>query len=135
MKIEQIKEIDNKDAGDAGKVSETINAMVRAINTLSVKGIDLTNNIRADVAEVVTGVGLNKSGAWEISNKYFPLSPKAVLLGQFLPQNVGANYFTSSSFTPNIWWKMGAGNSIIEVYYTSTASTTNKATITLIILY
>lgn len=135
MKIETIKEITIKEGEDLANLVDSINTIVRSINNLSNRGVDLGFNLKADVVTVTTGVGLNARSAWEIKNKFFPLIPKAVFIGKFLPQNVKANYFTDSGFTPAIWWDITSGNSTIEVSYTSPSVAANKAEITLIILY
>lgn len=135
MKIETIQEITVKEGETLENLVDSINRIIRATNTLSSKGIDLSFNLRADVVTVTTGTGLNKNGAWVLRNNFYPSVPKAVFIGKFLPQNVKANYFTDPGFTPTIWWDIGSGNSTIEVTCTSPSSSTNKAAITLIILY
>lgn len=136
MKIEQLQEISAKESESPENIVDKINSLVRAMNSLSNNGADLSYNIRADIVSVTTGINLSNTGAWAIKNKFYPAIPKAVFIGQFLPQNPKADYFAVDPFfTPNIWWQMGIGNSILEVKYTSSVSTTNKATITLIILY
>lgn len=135
MKIETIKEITVKEGEDLNNLVDSINTIIRSMNNLANRGVDLGYNLKADVVTVTTGVGLNTRSAWEIKNKFFPLMPKAVFIGKFLPQNVKANYFTDSNFTPAIWWDITSGNSTIEVSYTSPSVAANKAEITLIILY
>ncbi len=135
MKIEAIKELSVKEGENPNNIVETLNTVIRSINSLSNKNVDLGFNLKADVVTVTTGVGLNIRSAWEIKNKFFPAIPKAVFIGKFLPQNVASDYFTDTNFTPAIWWDLKSGNSIVEVTYSSPYSSPNKAEITLIILY
>lgn len=137
MKLSYISELTSSDVEDAAKVADSLNEIIRTINNISSKKLNIEDNIKSSLYTVTIGKSISSSADYiRIPNKYKE-SPKAVVVAAAKPL-IKMSTLGLRDYFPFITWDLDSGNNIVVTHVNlliDFGTTTVPTEFTLLILY